>query len=109
MTGRTPEQRDEAIDRLMTVTAETSNNITRLEGVVSQIATVVEQLATGTDRRLKQHDLELDDHDVRVERLERDHLEHSDRMAKLEEIQTDIRAILQSVTARLTGEPPASN
>jgi hypothetical protein len=114
MTDRTPEQRDEMIDRLLALSAETARNISasqeqmdRVDAQIGTMAGAVEQLALATNRRLQQHDLELDDHDVRVERMERDHTEHADRMARLEEIQSDIRSMMQMLTRRLSGEPPA--
>ena len=113
MTDRTPEQTDAMIDRILAISSETTSNISassermdRLEAQIGTMAGAVEQLALATNRRLQQHDLELDDHDVRTERLERDHLEHADRMARLEEIQSDIRSMMQMLTRRLSGEPP---
>jgi hypothetical protein len=114
MTDRTPEQQDEMIDRILSISAENTRSIEaskermdRTDAQIGSIAGAIEQLALATNRRLQQHDLELDDHDVRTERLERDHLEHADRMARLEEIQADIRSMMQMLTRRLSGEPPA--
>jgi hypothetical protein len=81
-----------------------SEKLDRIESALAATAEIVQRLGERTDARLVQHDHELDDHDVRIERLERDHSEHADRMAKLEEIQTDIRQILQMMTSRLSGE-----
>jgi TolA-binding protein len=106
MTDRTPEQLNSAIDRTLEISAENTRNISVVQQQIGSMAGAIEQLALATNRRLQQHDLELDDHDVRTERLERDHIEHSDRMAKLEDIQADIRIMLQMLTRRLSGEPP---
>jgi TolA-binding protein len=106
MTDRTPEQLNSAIDRTLEISAENTRNISVVQQQIGSMAGAIEQLALATNRRLQQHDLELDDHDVRTERLERDHIEHSDRMAKLEDIQADMRIMLQMLTRRLSGEPP---
>jgi TolA-binding protein len=105
MTDRTPEQLNTAIDRTLEISAENTRNISVVQQQIGSMAGAIEQLALTANRRLQQHDLELDDHDVRTERLERDHIEHSDRMAKLEDIQADMRIMLQMLTRRLSGEP----
>jgi methyl-accepting chemotaxis protein len=113
MSDRTPEQINHNIDQLLAISAETSRissentrGIAELRQTVSEIAATVSEMATYTRNRTRQHDEELDDHDVRVERLERDHTDHADRMAKLEDIQSDIRGMMQMLTRRLSGEPP---
>jgi TolA-binding protein len=116
MTDRTPEQLNSAIDRTLEISAENTRNISVIQQQIGSMAGAIEQLALATDRRLQQHDLELDDHDVRVERLERDHVEHGDRMDKLDALLTVMQAdrqttlqILQMMTARFAGEPPATS
>jgi deferrochelatase/peroxidase EfeB len=84
-----------------------------INGALARTTVIVERLGNQTANRLQQHDLELDDHDVRVERLERDHVEHSDRMGKMdilltvmqEDRQTTLQ-ILQMMATRFSGEPP---
>jgi chromosome segregation ATPase len=103
---------------------QTNQRLDRLEEVlVSQNQTVdriIEALAQGAEsdkthrRRLNQHDQELDDQDARTERLERILETHETKMEELRNIhadvretQADIRSILQIMTRRLSGEPPA--
>ena len=93
MNDRTPEQIDNALDRSEQILAQQSIALDRL-------VPLVEEIGINTRRRLQQHDLELDDHDEKVERLERDHLEHSTRMAKLEDIQADIKSMLELLVQR---------
>jgi predicted nuclease with TOPRIM domain len=113
MTDRTPEQLNHNLDQMLAIAAENTRSITEMRQGISEmrqgfteVAATVAELTTYTRNRTQQHDLELDDHDERVERLERDHSEHADRMAKLEDIQTDIRQILQMMTRRFSGESP---
>jgi TolA-binding protein len=106
MTDRTPEQTDAMIDRTLAISAENTSNISVIQQQIGSMAGAIEQLALATNRRLQQHDLELDDHDVRVEQLERDRQDHLARMARLEDIQADLRGMMQLLTRRLTGEPP---
>jgi deferrochelatase/peroxidase EfeB len=103
-----------AFQEVMNATA-TSNQAQMevVNGALARTTVIVERLGTQTASRLQQHDLELDDHDVRVERLERDHVEHSDRMGKLDALLTVMQEdrqttlqILQMMTARFAGEPP---
>jgi deferrochelatase/peroxidase EfeB len=96
--------------------ASASSNQAQMEvinGALARTTVIVERLGGQTANRLQQHDLELDDHDVRVERLERDHVEHSDRMGKLDALLTVMQEdrqttlqILQMMTARFAGESP---
>jgi hypothetical protein len=93
---------------------DSNPNLDRIEAALAATTEIVQRMGERTDARLTQHDLELDDQDLRTERLERDHIEHADRMAKLEtllieikEERKDIRAILQMMAARFAGEPPS--
>jgi deferrochelatase/peroxidase EfeB len=106
-----------AFQEVMNATA-TSNQAQMevINGALARTTVIVERLGTQTSNRLQQHDLELDDHDVRVERLERDHVEHSDRMGKLDALLTVMQEdrqttlqILQMMTARFSGEPPVGD
>ena len=100
MNDRTPEQIDNALDRSEQILAQQSIALDRLIPIVEEIGVNTREIGVNTRRRLQQHDLELDDHDERVERLERDHLEHSTRMAKLEGIQADIKSMLELLVQR---------
>jgi predicted RNase H-like nuclease (RuvC/YqgF family) len=117
MTDRNIAQINHNLDQVLAIAAENTRSIAELRVEISQsmtelrqgiaeTATTVRELATYSRNRTQQHDLELDDHDERIERLERDHTEHADRMAKLENIQADIRSMMQMLTRRLSGEPP---
>jgi predicted RNase H-like nuclease (RuvC/YqgF family) len=106
MTDRNIAQINHNIDEILAIAAENTRAIAELRQGIAQTAATVAELATYTRNRTQQHDLELDDHDVRIERLERAHTEHADRMAKLEDIQSDIRSMMQMLTRRLSGEPP---
>lgn len=92
---------------------DSNDRLDRVETALAATAEIVQRMGERADARLSQHDLELDDQDLRTERLERDHIEHADRMEKLEallveikEERKDIRAILQMMAARFAGEPP---
>ncbi len=118
MTDRNIDQINHNLDQVLAISADNTRNIAETnQAVVATAQTVaamakaITDLTTETRNRTRQHDAELDDHDVRVERLERDHAEHADRMAKLDEtlaevkdVQKDIRAILQMMTQRFAGE-----
>lgn|GEM_PF-2495451 len=60
--------------------------------------TFVERIGERTEARSHQHD--LDDHDERVERLEQNHLEHATRLSKLEDIQVDMKVMLEILVRR---------
>jgi predicted nucleic acid-binding Zn-ribbon protein len=83
---------------------------TRLETIdqrLDRITTALDSMLNvqeNTRRRVQQHDLELDEQDQRTELLERNHLEHSSRMAKLEEIQADMKTMLEILLRRSIGE-----
>ena len=95
------------LDRLEQIV---SDQATRLDTVIlaidgtSQAIANIPELEERSRRRHQQHDLESDDHDERIERLERDHLEHSSRMAKLEDIQADMKVMLDILLRRSIGE-----
>jgi predicted RNase H-like nuclease (RuvC/YqgF family) len=109
MTNRTPEQINHNIDQLLAISAETSRISSENTRNIASLQQSIGELTTYMRNRTQQHDLELDDHDIGIERLERDHAEHADRMAKLEDIQDDIRGMMQMLTRRLSGEPPAAD
>ena len=104
MTDRNIDQINHNLDQVLAICADNTRGIAELRLTIAETNRGIAELSTHTRNRSQQHDLELDDHDERVERLERDHNEHADRMAKLEEIQSDIRASLQIMTRRFTGE-----
>jgi predicted RNase H-like nuclease (RuvC/YqgF family) len=113
MTDRNIDQINHNLDQVLAIAAANTQGITKLRQSITElrqgiaeVAATVGELTTYTRNRTQQHDLELDDHDNRVERLERDHSEHADRMAKLEDIQADIRSMMQMLTRRLSGKPP---
>jgi methyl-accepting chemotaxis protein len=110
MSDRTPEQINHNVDQILAISAENtiaigklSSEIAEMRQGIREVAATVSELATYTRNRTQQHDQELDDHDVRVERLERDRSEHADRMARLEDIQSDTRAMLQILIGRSAG------
>ena len=100
MSDTTLSQAVNRLDRMEEITYANTVGIQELQQSIAQVT----QLQDRSNRRHQQHDLELDDHDERVERLERDHLEHSTRMAKLEEIQADIKSMLELLVRRSIGE-----
>lgn len=103
MNDRTPEQINSSLDR----TEQILSNLTvTLDTVVLALANIP-QIEERNRRRHQQHDLESDDHDERIERLERDHLEHSIRMAKLEDIQSDMKAMFEILVNRSIGDAGA--
>jgi septal ring factor EnvC (AmiA/AmiB activator) len=111
MTDRNIDQINHNLDQVLAISADNTRNIAQtnqavvaMAQTVAVMATAITDLTTETRNRTRQHDAELDDHDVRVERLERDHAEHADRMAKLEDIQADIRGMMQMLARRLSGE-----
>jgi iron-sulfur cluster repair protein YtfE (RIC family) len=118
MTDRNIDQINHNLDQVLAISADNTRNMAQLQQSMAQLqqtvaatSASVTELTTYTRNRTHQHDEELDDHDVRVERLERDHGDHADRMAKLDEtlaevkdVQKDIRAILQMMTQRFAGE-----
>jgi exonuclease VII large subunit len=83
---------------------ESNERMARVEEAIAQTLNVVQQLGNGTNARISQHDQELDDQDERTERLEKNHLEHASRMAKLEDIQADIKVMLQILLRRSIGD-----
>jgi hypothetical protein len=104
MTDRNIDQINHNLDQVLAISADNTRNIAQTNQAVIALAAAVTELTTYTRNRTQQHDEELDDHDVRVERLERDHADHADRMAKLEDIQADIRGMMQMLARRLSGE-----
>jgi predicted RNase H-like nuclease (RuvC/YqgF family) len=106
MTDRNIDQINHNLDQILAVSAETSRISSENTRNIAALQQSIGELTTYMRNRTQQHDIELDDHDERVERLERDHSEHADRMAKLEDIQADIRGMMQMLTRRLSGEPP---
>jgi small-conductance mechanosensitive channel len=104
MTDRNIDQINHNLDQVLAISADNTRNIAQTNQAVIALAAAVTELMTYTRNRTQQHDEELDDHDVRVERLERDHADHADRMAKLEDIQADIRGMMQMLARRLSGE-----
>jgi PPE-repeat protein len=117
-TDRNIDQINHNLDQVLAISADNTRNIAQTHQLVVQLhqtvaamaqtvaatSASVTELTTYSRNRTQQHDEELDDHDVRVERLERDHAEHADRMAKLEDIQADIRGMMQMLARRLSGE-----
>jgi hypothetical protein len=101
MNDRTPEQINSTLDRTEQILSDLT---VRLDTVILAIANIPE-LEERNRRRHQQHDLESDDHDERIERLERNHLEHASRMAKLEDIQADMKVMLETLLHRSIGEP----
>ncbi len=83
---------------------ESNERMSRVEEAIAQTLDVVQQLGNSTNARISQHDQELDDQDERTERLEKNHLEHASRMAKLEDIQADIKVMLQILLQRSVGD-----
>jgi hypothetical protein len=79
---------------------ESNERMARVEEAIAQTLNVVQQMGERTNARLNQHDQELDDQDERTERLEQNHLEHASRMAKLEDIQADIKVMLEILLRR---------
>ncbi len=104
MTDRNIDQINHNLDQVLAISADTTRNVAELSQTVVAMAAAITELTNYTRNRTRQHDEELDDHDVRVERLERDHADHADRMAKLEDIQADIRGMMQMLARRLSGE-----
>jgi methyl-accepting chemotaxis protein len=111
MTDRNIDQINHNLDQVLAISADNTRNMAQLQQTMAQLqqtvaatSASVTELSTYTRNRTHQHDEELDDHDVRVERLERDHRDHADRMAKLEDIQADIRGMMQMMARRLSGE-----
>jgi septal ring factor EnvC (AmiA/AmiB activator) len=104
MTDRNIDQINHNLDQVLAISADTTRNVAELSQTVVAMAAAITELTTYTRNRTRQHDEELDDHDLRVERLERDHADHADRMAKLEDIQADIRGMMQMLARRLSGE-----
>jgi septal ring factor EnvC (AmiA/AmiB activator) len=111
MTDRHIDQINHNLDQVLAISADNTRNIAQthqtvvaMAQTVTAMSAAVTELTTYTRNRTRQHDEELDDHDVRVERLERDHADHADRMAKLEDIQADIRGMMQMLARRLSGE-----
>lgn len=88
---------------------ESNERMARVEEAIAQTLNVVQQLGNSTNARLTQHDQELDDQDERTERLEQNHLEHAARMAKLEDIQADIKVMLEILLRRSIGETGEPN
>ncbi len=83
---------------------ESNERMARVEEAIAQTLNVVQQLGNSTNARISQHDQELDDQDERTERLEKNHLEHASRMVKLEDIQADIKVMLQILLKRSIGD-----
>jgi hypothetical protein len=83
---------------------DSNPNLDRIEAALAATTEIVQRMGERTDARLMQHDLELDDHDQRVEAIERIMLNHDAKMAKLQDVQKDIRQILQMMTSQLSGE-----
>jgi DNA repair ATPase RecN len=81
-----------------------SEKLDRIESALAATAEIVQRMGERTDARLAQHDLELDDHDQRVEAIERLMIQHDQKMTELQEVQKDIRQILQMMTSRFSGE-----
>jgi DNA repair ATPase RecN len=79
----------------------------RIEQTLDRVAGIVQQMGERAEARLQQHDLELDDHDQRVETIERLLAKHDNEIDDIKEIQRDIKTILQVMTRRFAGEPPA--
>jgi phosphomevalonate kinase len=83
---------------------DSNPNLDRIEAALAATTEIVQRMGERTDARLMQHDLELDDHDQRVESIERIMLNHDAKMAELQDVQKDIRQILQMMTSRFAGE-----
>jgi phosphomevalonate kinase len=83
---------------------DSNSNLDRIEAALAATTEIVQRMGERTDARLMQHDLELDDHDQRVESIERIMLNHDAKMAELQDVQKDIRQILQMMTSRFAGE-----
>ncbi|MEB3293459.1 MAG: hypothetical protein VKJ24_09880 [Synechococcales bacterium] len=91
---------------------QTDLRLDSIDERIDRIVTALESLLNvqdNTRRRVQQHDHELDDHDERVEALERNLSELKQIAARQEETSNDIRAILQLVTRRFSGEPPQTD
>jgi hypothetical protein len=104
MNDRTPEQINNALDRSEQILVEQAQRMDNVTVTLDRIATLVERIGERTEARSYQHDLELDDHDERVERLEQNHLEHATRLSKLEDIQADMKVMLEILVRRSVGE-----
>ncbi len=100
MNDRTPEQINNSLDRTEQILSDLT---VRLDTVILAIANIP-TLEERNRRRHQQHDLESDDHDERIERLERNHLEHDSRMTKLEDIQADMKIMLETLLRRSIGD-----
>lgn len=84
---------------------ESHERMTRIEEAIARTETIVQQIGERTNARLTQYDHKLDDHDLRVEAMEAAQEKHDARMAKLEEIQIDVKSMLAMLTRRFSGEP----
>jgi hypothetical protein len=109
MSDRTPEQVNSALDRSEQILAEQAQRMDNVTLALDRLTGLVEQIGERTNARLTQHDRELDEQDVRTERLEQNHLEHADRMAKLEDIQADVKVMLEILLRRSIGETGETN
>jgi hypothetical protein len=107
MNDRTPEQVNNALDRSEQILAEQAQRMDNVTLALDRLTGLVEQIGERTNARLTQHDRELDDQDERTERLEQNHLEHAARMAKLEDIQADVKVMLEILLRRSIGDTEA--
>jgi hypothetical protein len=92
MTDRTPEQINHNIDQVLAISAENTRNITRLEATIEQTHQLVQDFIQSAKPRLLSLKTSREEAEERLEelennriRIERAHLEHQERLNRMDQ------------------------
>jgi hypothetical protein len=84
--------------------SDSNDILARIEAELAATMEMLRQMGEHAEARSQRRQLKLAAQNARTERLDRDHAEHADRMAKLEDIQADIRGMMQMLARRWSVE-----
>jgi chromosome segregation ATPase len=92
MSDRTPEQLNHNLDQVLAISAENTRNITRLEATIEQTHQLVQDFIQSAKPRLLGLETSREEAEERLEelennrlRMERAHLEHQERLNRMDE------------------------
>jgi septal ring factor EnvC (AmiA/AmiB activator) len=83
---------------------DSNDDLARAEAALAATAEMLRQMRAHDEARNQRRQLKLAAQKALTERLERDRAGHADRMAKLEDIQADIRGMMQMLARRWSVE-----